>query len=126
MAINSKQKGKRGELELSHVLNSYGYDTRRSVQYNGKEEEGQPDLVGLPGIHVECKYTNSLRLYKAVEQSVRDTESTGRKELPVVFHRQTNKEWLAIMPLSIFMQLYQNQKEPITGGITNDGTNKES
>ena len=42
MAINSKQKGKKGELELAKALRQYGYDVRRSVQYNGKAEEGQP------------------------------------------------------------------------------------
>ena len=53
MAINSKQKGKSGELELARKLREYGYNARRSVQYNGKAEEGQPDVIGLPGIHVE-------------------------------------------------------------------------
>lgn len=118
MAINSKQKGKRGELELSHAINEYGFNTRRSVQYNGKEEEGQADLVGLPGIHVECKYTNALRLYSAVEQSVRDTKTTGMDELPVVFHRRNGKPWLAIMPLDVFMKLYKNQKD--NGGSVNE------
>lgn len=118
MAINSKQKGKRGELELVHVLNGYGFDTHRSVQYNGREEDGQADLVGLDGIHVECKYTNALRLYDAVDQAVRDSSTTGRGELPIVFHRKSKKPWVVIMPLDVFVQLYNNQKEPKLGGIS--------
>ena len=38
--MNSKQKGKRGELELAKELKSYGYDVHRSVQYNGRIQEG--------------------------------------------------------------------------------------
>ena len=104
MAKNSKRKGKVGELELARKLREYGYDARRSVQYNGKEEEGQADLLGLPGIHIECKRTESLRLYDAINQAKRDSE--GKEEIPVVFHRKNNCEWLAILPLDDFMKIY--------------------
>lgn len=104
MAKNSKRKGKTGELELARKLREYGYDVRRSVQYNGKEEEGQPDLLGLPGIHIECKRTEKLSLYDAVNQAKRDNE--GKEEIPVVFHRRNNCEWLAILPLDGFMKIY--------------------
>ena len=105
MGVNSKRKGKTGELELARKLKEHGYDVRRSVQYNGKEEEGQADLLGLPGIHIECKRTEALRLYEAVEQAKRD--SKGKNQIPVVFHRKNNCEWLAIMTLDDFMELYR-------------------
>ena len=105
MAINSKNKGKQGELELARKLKEYGYDARRSVQYNGKAEEGQPDLLGLPYIHVECKRTEKLKLYDAVDQAKRDSEGTN--DLPVVFHRKNHCEWVAIMPLDSFMEMYR-------------------
>jgi Holliday junction resolvase len=105
MAINSKRKGKTGELELARKLRELGYEVRRSVQYNGKEEEGQADLLGLPGIHIECKRTEKLNLYEAVNQAKRDSE--GKGELPVVFHRRNNCEWLAILPLEDFIKLYR-------------------
>lgn len=115
MAVNSKRKGKTGELELARKLKEHGYDVRRSVQYNGKEEDGQADLLGLPGIHIECKRTEVLRLYEAVEQAKRD--SKGKNQIPVVFHRKNNCEWLAIVPMDNFMELYreweagQNQED---------------
>ena len=106
MGVNSKRKGKTGELELARKLKEHGYDVRRSVQYNGKEEEGQADLLGLPGIHIECKRTEALRLYEAVEQAKRD--SKGKNQIPVVFHRKNNCEWLAILTLDDFMKLYRD------------------
>lgn len=105
MAVNGKRKGKTGELELARKLKEHGYDVRRSVQYNGKEEDGQADLLGLPGIHIECKRTEALRLYEAVEQAKRD--SKGKNQIPVVFHRKNNCEWLAIMTLDDFMEIYR-------------------
>jgi Holliday junction resolvase len=112
MAINSKQKGKKGELELAKALREYGYDVRRSVQYNGKAEEGQPDLLGLPGIHVECKRTEKLKLYDAVDQAKRDSKGTG--QLPVVFHRKNNCEWVAIMTLDDWMTIFREYEAGMT------------
>lgn len=122
MSVNSKQKGKRGELELVHAFRQYGYDTHRSVQYNGKAEDGEADLVGLEDIHVECKYTNALRLYDAVKQSIRDTKTTGKKELPVVFHRKSREDWVAIMPLDVFFTLYNGYEKNKKGEEKNNET----
>ena len=105
MGINSKQKGKNGELELAREFREYGYDARRSVQYNGKADEGQPDLLGLPHIHVECKRTEKLNLYDAMNQAKRDC--SGTDDIPVVFHRRNHCEWLAIMSLDDFMNIYR-------------------
>ena len=115
MAVNGKRKGKEGELELARKLKEYGYDTRRSVQYNGKAEEGQADLVGLPGIHVECKRTEKLNMYDAVNQAKRDSD--GTQQHPVVFHRRSRCEWLAIMPLDDFMDIYREYE----AGLEKDG-----
>ena len=106
MAVNGKRKGKNGENELARILREYGYeDVRRSVQYNGKEEDGQADLIGLPGIHIECKRTESFKMYDAVNQAVRDSE--GKGEIPVVFHRRNKQGWVAIMRIEDFMHLYK-------------------
>ena len=105
MAVNGKRKGKCGELELARKFREHGYNARRSVQYNGKEEDGQADLLGLPGIHIECKRTERLNIYDSVNQAKRDCE--GKQQIPVVFHRKNYCEWLAIMPLDDFMNLYR-------------------
>lgn len=102
MPINSKQKGKAGELELSHKLKEYGYDAKRSVQYNGKD--GQADVVGLPHIHCEVKRVERLNLYDAMEQAKRDAKNG---DAPTVFHRKNRSNWLVTMELDDFMKLYK-------------------
>ena len=46
MALNSKQKGKAGELELAHILKDYGYDTRRGQQYCGADAKANGSNKG--------------------------------------------------------------------------------
>ena len=108
--MNSKQKGKRGELELVRKLKEYGFDTRRSVQYNGKAEDGQADLVGLPNIHIESKRVERLNLYDAMAQAIHDAKDG---ELPSVFHRKNHSEWLVTMRLQDWMQLYKEYYETV-------------
>lgn len=87
--MNSRDKGKRGELELSKVLKQYGYDCRRGQQYSGAN--GDADVVGLPGIHIECKRVERLDLVKAMHQSINDSRPN---DIPVVMHRRNRCEWL--------------------------------
>ena len=61
-------------------------------------------MVGLPGIHIECKRVERLNIYDAIGQAERDKKET---ELPAVFHRKNNCEWLITMPLEAFMQIYR-------------------
>ena len=107
MAVNSKRKGAAGERELTKKLNEYGFETRRSVQYNGKADDGKADLVNLPGIHIECKRVERLNVSEAMEQAVRDAKG----EMPTVFHRKNREGWLVTMRLDDWMELYKEYKE---------------
>ena len=100
--MNSKQKGKQGELELAHILKTYGYDAKRSVQYNGKD--GQADVLGLPKIHIECKRVEKLNIYDAIEQAKRDAKNS---DIPTVFHRKNRHNWLVTMGIDDFMFFYK-------------------
>lgn len=102
VAVNSRTKGKTGELELSHRLRTYGFDCRRGQQYHGGGDS--PDVVGLPGVHIECKRVEHLNIEKAMAQSRRDAE--GTKEIPVVMHRKNFEGWKVTMDLDEFMNLY--------------------
>lgn len=104
--MNSRQKGKRGELELAHILKSYGYEARRGQQYCGAN--GDADVIGLPGVHIEVKRVERLDLYKAMEQAERDAREN---EIPTVFTRKNNKNWLVCMRLEDFMGMYREAEK---------------
>lgn len=99
--MNSRRKGKEGELELSKILRGYGYETRRGQQYAGAN--GDADVIGLPGVHIECKRVEQLNLNKAMEQAVRDARDG---EVPTVFHRRNRQPWFVTLRLEDFMAMY--------------------
>lgn len=98
--MNSRQKGAEGERELAKILKDYGYEARRGQQYCGSN--GDADVVGIPGVHIECKRVERLNIYEAMEQSERDAKPS---EMPTVFHRKNRKEWLVTVRLVDFMNL---------------------
>ena len=104
--MNSKQKGKRGELALVRRLKEYGFDVRRSQQYAGINNDA--DVVGIDGLHIECKYTarGHGKTYEWIAQAKRDC---ARGNTPVVMHKEVSdeskgNEWLVTMTLEDFVQ----------------------
>ena len=107
--MNSRQKGAAGERELANLLKEYGYDTRRGQQYSGIN--GDADVVGIPGLHIECKRVEKLNLDAALEQSKRDAREG---EIPVVMHRKNRKEWKLTLLLDDFIMIYRDETETYT------------
>lgn len=100
---NSRSKGKKGELEVAKYLEGRGYPARRGQQYCGAN--GDADVVGVPGMHIEVKRTEQLRAYQYLEQA---TEDARDGEVPVVFHRQSRRDWIVILDATDFMELYES------------------
>ncbi len=98
--MNSREKGAAGERELAGILKKYGYDCRRGQQYCGIN--GDADVIGIPGLHIECKRVEKLNIDDALEQSIRDAKDG---ELPVVMHRKNRKPWKVTLELDEFMKL---------------------
>lgn len=104
--LNSKAKGKRGELEIAKLLREQGYKTRRSVQYSGTgaAENNNADVIGLEKIHMEVKWVERLNLNQAMEQAVRDSAGSGN--YPSVFHKRNYQPWLVTMAYVDWIELY--------------------
>lgn len=101
MPINSRQKGAAGEREIALALRELGYDVHRSAQYCGKN--GDADVYGLPGIHIEVKRVERLNIQDAMDQSRRDARDG---EIPVVMHRKNHTKWLVTMDLEPWVEMY--------------------
>lgn len=99
--LNSRSKGKVGELELAALFREYGYEARRGQQFHGGGDS--PDVVGLPGIHVECKRVEARApgtIYDWLAQAIRDCPAD---RVPVVFHRRNRSEWVVVMRARDFL-----------------------
>lgn len=100
--MNSKQKGKRGELELAAELRKAGFEARRGQQYCGAN--GDADVIhSIPGIHLECKRVEKLNLRLAYEQAVSDAGD----DMPIVAHRTNRQPWLVTLSLADLLALIQ-------------------
>ena len=88
--MNSRQKGKRGELFYANWLKEhFGLNARRGQQYCGLE--GNADVVGgFPNTHPEVKFVESLNINNAMAQAVRDCGSN----IPYVAHKKNRCELL--------------------------------
>lgn len=106
--IHSRNKGKRGELELAEFLREHGHEATRGQQFKGGTDS--PDVVcpSLPGIHIECKRVEAGQLYNWLTQAKKDCGS----KVPIVAHRKNGKEWVAILPLSDLLRLFLTHGEP--------------
>lgn len=105
--INSRNKGKCGELELAKHLIGLGFDgARRGQQFSGGSDS--PDVVcaSLPGIHIECKRVEQGNLYTWLAQAQRDCG----KNVPVVMHRRSKQKWVVILPLDQFLKMIPKPK----------------
>ena len=80
--VNSRQKGKRAELQLAHKLQEWG----------------------CPYCHIEWKAVERLNIHDAMNQSKRDAKED---EYPVVIHKKNRTPWLITMELDDFEQFYK-------------------
>ena len=102
MSKFSRDKGKGGEREVALILREHGFEARRGQQYCGAN--GDADVVGVPGLHIEVKRTEKFRMYEALDQAINDARED---ELPVVFTRKNNCDWVACLRLDDFMELFK-------------------
>lgn len=112
MAINSRQKGKRGELEAAAEWNRLvpNAHARRSQQHSGTESASDLISPGTPHLWLEVKRVErGLNLHAVMEKS---REQCGDL-CPVVLHRQNDQEWLVTFPLEQIKRFVQQ----VQGGM---------
>ena len=104
MGTTSQRKGRAGELELAKELQRLGYNV-----HAGKPRSygSEPDLTGLPGVHIECKRNERLNVPEAMAQAVRDAERF-QDGAPTVFHRRNRSGWLVTQRLEDWMEMHKN------------------
>lgn len=100
MAVNSRRKGKTGELEACQTLRDlFGWTSRRSQQFSGwSPTNDSPDIIvdQTPSAFWEIKRQERLNIPKAMQVAV---AQAGRK-LALLMHRQSRGEWLLTIRLS--------------------------
>lgn len=105
MSINSKRKGKKGELYVVNRFKEEGYDCNRTAQFKGNTGRAD-DIEGIDYIHAEVKFVEKLNLMEAMNQAVRDSLASDRKAMPTVFHKKNYHELMVTMRFTDWIKLY--------------------
>jgi len=96
VALNSRNKGKVGELEAAAKLRElFGWDCGRSVQHSGTTDSADLRVNSTPGLWFEVKRVQALNVPKTMQKAV---EQAGRKTA-VLLHRRNHDEWLLTVRL---------------------------
>ena len=106
----SRDKGKRGEREVSKILQTAGFPARRTVQYNGRPGTAA-DVVGIPGLHIEVKLVEKEIIRAWYRQAQRDAHASPENEMPVIVHRKSREPWLVTMSLEDFIKIIKQEGE---------------
>lgn len=120
MGAKSQRKGRAAELELSRILQGHGYN----VEPGRAQSYGEfPDLSGLPGVHIECKRAETLRLSEWMAQAERDAQRFG-DGAPAVFFRRSRSPWCVVMKLEDWMAIYKQERK--ADGVLSEKREKET
>lgn len=124
--MNSRSKGKRGELEFASYLKKFQMgdgspiEARRGVQFGCGSLEN-PDVISSLPVHWEVKRTNRLRLQDALDQAINDADGALP---PIVAFKANHQNWIAILPMEDMMNFLGAKRVPETIGSKEDGNGK--
>jgi len=108
VAINSRSKGKTGELEWAAFMRlHFGVNTRRGCQYAGGVDS--PDVIGWEGTHAEVKRVERLNIGLSMKRCEED--SMGQA-IPYVAHRKNREEWMITLRASDLLDFLECIKKP--------------
>ena len=103
MPINSVEKGKAGEREFAKLLREAGFEARRGQQHKGGTDS--PDVItDMERLQWEVKRREKLNLHDAMDKLALETDFM---DVAVIAHRKNNTHWLATLPMSAFLRMYQ-------------------
>ena len=103
--INSKKKGKAGELEACAILRKHGFQAARSQQYRGSVDSADLDVPRFErlGLHPEVKRCEQVRMKQWFDKSREDVEGSSLN--PVVIHKRNREPWYVTMEFGAFLEL---------------------
>ncbi len=102
--MNSRRKGKEGELQVVHIAEAAGLPCRRS----GDTGQAGGDLAfEVDHVYVESRWRKQLR----VREWLREVAGKAGDKLPVLAFRENRMPWYAAVPLADLFRLIAFQRQ---------------
>lgn len=109
--MNARAKGTRGEQEIARFYRALGYGAVRVPNSGGLDVPG--DVIGVPGIHIEIKRAERLRLWEGLAQAERDAPENT---IPTLHFRRDRDIWWVAIPLGDFARMLHQFHQTFDGG----------
>ncbi len=106
MGKMQRDKGAGFERQVAGMFRDWGYKAFRTAQHMGKTGNAA-DVDGVPGLHIECKAVEKMRLYEWIAQADRDNKASKKDAIPVVIHKANYKPVLVTMHIEDFIEMYK-------------------
>lgn len=97
--INSRRKGKAGELEVINLLRAHWPEARRNLEQHTVDKR---DVLAVEGVHFQVRRKESLRLWEALAETALEADP---HDLPVLVFRRNRSRWYAALELSELIAL---------------------
>ena len=105
MGKMQKEKGKRGELEVVHILRKHGIKAQRGQQHKGTSDS--PDVIhDIPFVHLEVKFRENFAINATLDKA---REECGTDVIPVICHRRVYDTWRVTMTLEDFLDYIEEE-----------------
>lgn len=102
MTLNSRKKGKVGELEAVALLREFGFDAQRTSPLQAAGGTTDADVKGIDGVHLEVKRCERVEIDKWCAQA---ELATSPGDVPAVAWRRSRQRWRVALPLTDFLRL---------------------
>jgi len=104
--INSKRKGKTGELELAKIFSKFLPKFERSQQYKGATHSSDiqctDDRINAI-LYVECKRCQNLKLDDWINKAKAEAAPI---DYAVICHKKNHGRWMATLDLKDFLEMF--------------------
>jgi Holliday junction resolvase len=99
------RKARTGEREIVRAYTAAGFSAWRTPNSGGLRLKG--DVHGVPGLHIEVKRTEALRIWEALDQAASEAKAGA---VPALHFRRNRSGWFVAVPLVEFIALLQQAR----------------
>ena len=112
MSKLSRDKGKRGELEVVALLKKHGFEARRGQQFKGGSDS--PDVIhNMTGYFIEVKRREAFNLHAAWRKA---EEERPLGQRTTIFHKKNQQPWFVTLEAHAFLSIMRELEENCDGG----------
>lgn len=113
MGAGERRKGKAGEREAAQLLTTLlGTHVKRGLSQTRGGGAESPDLIGIPGIHLEVKRQKMPNIRSAMRQA---TSDAADDQMAVAMTRADRDGWLVTMHVADWCALAEAWLRPVCG-----------